>query len=127
MEKDWSSIVTFLEQQGEGFKELATQNAEYATGKIIIGIIISATFFVIALIVAITTYKYVVALLEDNEILNKRTGMPVSDNLHIIYVFTFIISVIILIITTVYLFALPVKLTDYMYTPEIRLLSDIFG
>ena len=127
MEKDYSAIIAFLEQQSENFQELVERNAGYAITKIVIGLIITAITFVIALVVAINTYKYVSALLADNEILSKKTGKPVSDNWHVVCVIAFIVSVLLLIVTTVLLIRLPIKLTEYMYVPEIGLLSDIFG
>lgn len=127
MEKDYSAIIAFLEQQGGNFQQLAERNAEYAMTKIVIGLIIVIITLVIALIVAIKTYKYVSALFADNEILSKKTGKPVSDNWHIVCVIAFIASILLLIVTTVLLISLPIKLTEYMYVPEIRLLSDIFG
>lgn len=127
MEKDYSAIIAFLEQQGGNFQELAERNAGYAITKIVIGLIIAAITLVIALIVAINTYKYVSALLAGNEILNKKTGKPVSDNWHIVCVIAFIVSVLLLIVTATLLISLSIKLTEYMYVPEIGLLSDIFG
>lgn len=127
MEKDYSAIITFLEQQGGNFQRLAERNAEYAITKIIIGLIIVIITLVIALIVAIKTYKYVSALLADNEILSKKTGKPVSDNWHIGCVIAFVVSIFLLTVTIVLLIKLPIKLTEYMYIPEIRLLFDIFG
>ena len=74
MGKDYSAIIAFLEQQGKSFQQLAGQNAEYAITKIVIGLIIVTITLVIALIVAINTYKYVSALFAGNEVLNKKNG-----------------------------------------------------
>lgn len=127
MEKDYSAIIAFLEQQGENFQRLAERNAEYAITKIIIELIIVIIALVIALIVVIKTYKYVSALLADNKILSKKTGKPVSDNWRIACVIAFIISTVFLIVTTTLLISLPFKIMEYMYVPEIELLSDVFG
>lgn len=127
MEKDYSAIIAFLEQQGGNFQKLAERNAGYAITKIVMGLVIATIVLVIALIVAINTYKYVSALFAGNEILSKKTGKPVSDNWHIVCVIAFIVSVFLLIVTTVLLIKLPIKLTEYIYVPEIKLLSDIFG
>lgn len=127
MEKDYSAIIAFLEQQSGNFQRLAERNAEYAITKIIIELIIVIIALVIALIVVIKTYKYVSALLADNKILSKKTGKPVSDNWHMACVIAFIISTVFLIVTTTLLISLPFKIMEYMYVPEIELLSDIFG
>ena len=127
MEKDYSAIIAFLEQQGGNFQQLAEQNAEYAITKIVIGLIIVTITLIIALIVATNTYKYVSALFAGNEVLNKKTGKVVSDNWHIGCVIAFVVSIFLLIVTIVLLIKLPIKLTEYMYLPEIRLLYDIFG
>lgn len=127
MEKDYSAIIAFLEQQGKNFQQLAEQNAEYAITKIVIGLIIVIITLVIALIVTINTYKYVSALFAGNEVLNKKTGKVVSDNWHIGCVIAFVVSIFLLIVTIVLLIKLPIKLTEYMCLPEIRLLYDIFG
>lgn len=127
MEKDYSAIIAFLEQQGGNFQQLAERNAEYAMTKIVIGLIIVIITLVIALIVATNTYKYVSALFAGNEVLNKKTGKVVSDNWHIGCVIAFVVSILLLIVTIILLIRLPIKLTEYIYIPEIRLLSDIFG
>ena len=54
-----------------------------------------------------------------------HNGKPAR--VHIACVIAFIVSTVFLIVTTTLLISLPIKIMEYMYVPEIELLSDIFG